>query len=206
MERATPTTHPADDAALIEAAARGDRVAFSGLYGRYAPRVMRRLSHLVGPRGPVEDLLQETFLRAMQAMPRFRRGSPFDRWLLRIATNCAFDQRRRERRSLWRLFAAPEEIDDAVERRQQGADRYPELDAVHRALRGLSPKLCEVVVLFDLEGMSLAEIADELGIPLATVASRVRRGREQLRAQLEPERGRRDQDKPLPLSRLGERA
>jgi RNA polymerase sigma-70 factor (ECF subfamily) len=169
-----------DEEALIEAARRGDATAFSRLYDRHVESVTRRLSHLSGPSGNVDDLVQETFLRAMKALPRFRGDSPFRHWLLRIAASVALDDHRRTRRSLWRLFVKPEQLDEAVAP-ARGAEAYADLAAVHRALARLSPRLREVIVLFELEGCPLAEIAAELRVPLHTVGSRLRRGREKLR-------------------------
>jgi RNA polymerase sigma-70 factor (ECF subfamily) len=181
----SPTSDDADEPSLIRAAARGDAVAFARLYDRYVKIVTRRLSHLLGPSGRVDDLLQETFLRVTRALPRFRAERPFRHWLLRVATSVVRDEQRRARRSLWRLFAQPEQIDEALASDGCGAERYPDLVAVHRALAQLSPRLREVIILFELEGATLAEIADELDIPLHTVASRLRRGRERLRTLLQ---------------------
>src|SRR5262249_6937950 len=103
-----------DEAALIGAAMRGDGEAFSGLYDRHVGAVVRRLSHFSGPSGNLDDLVQETFLRAMKALPRFRGDSPFRHWILRIATSVAHDDQRRKKRSLWRLFVKPEQMEEAV--------------------------------------------------------------------------------------------
>lgn len=181
MRGADPDAKEAD---LIRAAIAGDPHAFAELYDRHVEIVIKRLSHLMGPRGGVDDLTQETFLRVMKALHRFRGESPFRHFVLRIATSVAFDEMRRASRSPWRLFAEPEQIDEAASQKQD-AEAYADLAAVHRALRRLSPRLREVVVLFELEGESLAEIAVELGISIHTAGSRLRRGREKLRQILE---------------------
>jgi RNA polymerase sigma-70 factor (ECF subfamily) len=173
-----------DEPELVRAAAAGEPGAFARLYERHARRVARRLSHLVGPAGGVDDLLQETFLRALRALPRFRGESPFCYWLLRIAASVARDEQRRRRRSPWRLFAQAEEL-DAAPAREVGNEGRPDLAAVQCALARLSPRLRHVVVLFELEGLTLVEIADELAIPLHTAGSRLRRGRAKLRRLLE---------------------
>jgi RNA polymerase sigma-70 factor (ECF subfamily) len=172
-----------DEPALVTAAARGDTLAFRRLYERHVARVMRRLSHLMGPHGSIDDLVQDTFLRAMKSLSRFRGERPFLHWLLRIATSVARDEQRRARRSLWTLLTRPQTLDDALGSDAR-AEGYADLVTVHRALDQLSPRLREVVILFELEGESLAEIAVELRLPLHTVASRLRRGRERLRAVL----------------------
>jgi RNA polymerase sigma factor (sigma-70 family) len=193
-----------DEAALIGAAMRGETAAFSHLYDRHVEVVIRRLSHLSGPSGNVDDLVQETFLRAMKALPRFRGESPFRHWLLRIAASVAHDDQRRTKRSLWRLFLKPEQLDEAVSP-ARNAEAYADLAAVHRALGRLSPRLREVIVLFELEGQPLSEIAAELRVSIHTVGSRLRRGRAQLR-QLLAQSGYSDLTHPASLLCLKERA
>jgi RNA polymerase sigma-70 factor, ECF subfamily len=170
---------------LVGEARRGDFAAFEELYRRYYPPVMRRLSHLAGPSGAVADMAQETFLQAYQGLQHFRGESPFVHWVMRIATNVARSHYRRSHRRLWRLWARPEQ-EERVPMSLAGVEEsYPTLHAVHRALDRLSPPLREAVILFELEELSLAEMAATLQIPLHTAASRVRRGREQLRRVLE---------------------
>ena len=180
----TPDELAKDELSLIRAAANGEAAAFACLYDRYVKIVAKRLSHLLGPTSNVDDAVQETFIRAMNAMRQFRGERPFRHWLLRIASSTARDQQRRERRSLWRLFTEPEQIDRVLSPDVREAERYADLVEVHRALRQLSPRLREVVIFFELEGESLADIAAELNVSLNTVASRLRRGRERLRAVL----------------------
>jgi RNA polymerase sigma-70 factor (ECF subfamily) len=175
----------ADELSLVRAAANGDATAFARLYDAYYERVTRRLSHLLGPTSNVDDVLQETFLRAMRALRQFRGERPFRHWLLRIAMSAARDEQRRSRRAIWRLFSEPDQIEQARSSDVRDAERYADLVAVHRALRQLSPRLREVVILFELEGESLADIAAQLSLSTNTVASRLRRGRERLRAALE---------------------
>jgi RNA polymerase sigma-70 factor (ECF subfamily) len=174
-----------DEARLIAAAQTGDHAAFAKLYASHRAAIVTRLSYLRGPGGSIEDLVQETFLRAYRALPRFRAGCPFRYWLLRIATHVARSEHRSLRRSLWRLFAGDEEQSALSPSAPAQPELYPELRALYAALERLSPRLREAVVLFDLEGRSLAEIAAELDSPLHTIAARVRRGRAALRKTLE---------------------
>ena len=105
-------------------------------------------------------------------------------------------------RSIWRLFAEPEQIEEAASSERNG-ETCAELAAVHRALRRLSPRLREVGVQFELEGQTLAEIAAELGVSIHTAGSRLRRGREKLKQILE-QSGYSDLACPIPLPRLRE--
>ncbi len=88
-----------DDAAAIETlvqrARAGDTAAFAGLYDTFAPRVRRFLRHQVGDVHVAEDLLQQTFMKVIEAMPRYQsRGLPFGAWVFRIARNLVIDMRR----------------------------------------------------------------------------------------------------------------
>ncbi len=172
---------PEDEAELVRAAAHGDRVAFGALYARYRPLVAMRVSYLVGIRGSTDDAVQETFLRAYKALPAFRGECPFEWWLLRIATRVARSERRSLRRSIWRLFVGDAEEETTAQHAPAVAEHYAELALVHEALDHLSPRLREAVIWFELQGLTLKEIADEQGMPLNTVAARVRRGREAMR-------------------------
>jgi RNA polymerase sigma-70 factor (ECF subfamily) len=187
-----------DSAELVQRCRRGERegqapqatgasqakAAFEELYRRYRPAVSRRLTHLLGPRAAIADLSQETFAKAWQKLDRYRADAPFSHWLLRIATNMARSHYRSQRRRPWQLWDRPEQQEQVRSTDAGGAARYPELEVVHLALGGLSTRLREAVVLFELEGLSLAELASALEVSVNTAASRVRRGREKLRREL----------------------
>jgi RNA polymerase sigma-70 factor (ECF subfamily) len=130
-----------------------------------------------------KDLTQETFARAYRCLASYRGDAPFLHWLLRICANLARDHQRATKRRVWGLWERPEQEKDV--RAAASSVEYPELVAVHKALAALSPKLKTAVLLFEIEGVSLPELAAQLEVPLHTAASRVRRGREQLRRKLE---------------------
>jgi RNA polymerase sigma-70 factor (ECF subfamily) len=167
--------------ALVAAARDGDRQAQAMIYRRYRSCVVRRLSHLVGPELGIGDLVQETFMRVIEGLPTYRGAAPFEHWVLRVATNVARTHYRARRRSLLRLWSGAGPERDLPCPGQRVDESYPELQVVHRALAQLSPRLREAVILHDLEGVSLGELAAQLDVPLHTAASRVRRGRERLR-------------------------
>ena len=170
---------------LVSRARRGDRAAFEELYLRYHPMVIKRLVHLCGPRVGVADMAQEVFACAYRGLGRFRGDAPVHRWLLRIATNQARSHHRRRATSFLRLWEIPEQAEQVPCPLETVDLAYPQLAAVHRGLAKLSPRLREAVVLFELEGLTLAEMAAELEISLNTAASRVRRGRQKLKRILE---------------------
>ncbi len=172
---------------LVSRAQRGDRAAFEELYLRYHPMVIRRLVHLCGPGAAAADLAQEVFVNAYRGIARYRGDAPVHRWLLRIATNQARTYHRTSRRAapFWRLWDKPEQQEQVPCPLETVDLAFPQLAAVHRGLARLSPRLREAVVLFELEGLTLAEMAAELEISPNTAASRVRRGRQKLKSILE---------------------
>ncbi|MBW2733221.1 MAG: sigma-70 family RNA polymerase sigma factor [Deltaproteobacteria bacterium] len=170
---------------LVEAARQGDHAAFNELYRRYHRLVAKRVVVLLGPASCEDDLVQETFARAYQQLHHYRGDAPFSHWILRIATNLARSAHRHRRR--WR-FLSFSSADHGLGRDGLGREgvsaRYPELDALHRALDVLSLPLREAVLLHEIEGLTLQEVASCQGVSLNTAASRVRRGRKQLRREL----------------------
>src|SRR3990172_5891837 len=93
MRRSTVTE--TDDDQLIAQAAAGDREAFGRLYERYAVRVFRHAYFLTGESALAEDITAQTFLKALEAIPRFQsRGVPFVAWLLRITCNLVINHKK----------------------------------------------------------------------------------------------------------------
>ncbi|MDR2257208.1 MAG: sigma-70 family RNA polymerase sigma factor [Arthrobacter sp.] len=147
---------------------------------------LARLAYrLTGNRADAEDLVQETYVRALRALERFTPGS-VDAWLRRIATNLFLDSARR--RAKVRFDPLAEDAEDKLAATGHGPERsfeFAHLNAdVAAALGELAPDYRVAVVLCDLEGFSYEEIADTLGLKLGTVRSRIHRGRTQLRASL----------------------
>ena len=153
------------------------------LVREHADGVYRLAYRLSGNRVDAEDLTQETFVRVFHALPNFRPGT-FEGWLHRITTNLFLDMVRRRRRIS--LFALPE--DDRLAAPSPGPDlAYLErhLDAdIQQALDGLPVAFRAAVVLHDLDQLPYQEIALILGIKVATVRTRIHRGRLLLRATL----------------------
>lgn len=170
---------------LVARARQGEREPFEELYLRYSPAVARRLTYLTGVAGPVSDLVQETFVQAFKNLDRLRDEASFGHWVLRIATNVGRSHHRRTRRRIWRLWEKADDVDRVPSPLASVDTAYPDLQAVHRALDRLSQNLREAVVLHELEGLSLAEIASLQDVSINTAASRVRRGRKRLRGILE---------------------
>jgi RNA polymerase sigma-70 factor (ECF subfamily) len=112
--------------ALAQRAAGGDAAAFAGLYDAYAPRVRRFLRHQLGDADIAEDLLQRTFVKMIEALPRYRtRGLPFGAWVFRIARNTVIDHRRTAHPglSLDLAMERPSETGDPVLAAERDHDR-----------------------------------------------------------------------------------
>lgn len=167
----------ADESVLVERAVR-DPEAFAELYRQNHPAITRYLRRRVGDRTLVEELVAETFLVALEQIPRYRdRGLPFRAWLYRIATSRVSRWARKEgRRTVQRLDHEPAmESDDPDERR----------DLARAALLCLAPRFQSVLALHYLEELPVDEVARILQLRPGTVKSRLHRGRDALRVRLE---------------------
>ncbi len=122
-----------------------------------------------------EDVVQDTFLRLLTRRPRFRDGAHEKGWLIRTALNLACDLRRRAKRSV--------PLEETALAEEAAPDPAPLLSAV----RSLPDKYGAVIHLYYYEGYPIREIAQLLGLPAATVGTRLARGREHLKKLLEEE-------------------
>ncbi len=176
------------DLPTLQAARGGDRAAQGALVVRYQRRVFALLSRLLGPSGrgagvEVADLAQETFLRALRALPAFQPQGParLSTWLLTIATRLALDELRK--RPL--PPAAPGALLRLAHPQTGEAHRSLMMQAVARAAQGLSADHRAAFLLREAHGLSYEEIGAALALDVGTVKSRISRARQALRAALE---------------------
>jgi len=190
MEPAAGRTQSGDreeEAGLLRAAQGGDQAAFGEIVRRYQRAVYRVAYALTRNPGDADDLAQETFVRAWQAIGRFRVGEPLHPWLARIATNLAFSLfRRRKRRPetpLEPLVEAGKQwgVEDDPAGRVEEDERNRHLQA---AFAELKPEHQAVLALRVVDEQSYEEIAATLGVPVGTVMSRLSRARAELKARL----------------------
>ena len=186
-------TDTIQDAELVRLAQAGDAKAFESLVVKYQRRVARHVARYVKAAADVEDVVQETFIRAYRGLTSFRGDSAFYSWLYRIATNAALNHVQRSRGEVLLGDDAPEERADAFEPGvSDGEDPERSLmakqiaETVQRALAKLRPELAEALMLYEVEGKPYAEIATMLGIPIGTVRTRIFRAREFIAKRLEP--------------------
>jgi RNA polymerase sigma-70 factor (ECF subfamily) len=190
MTMAMPHTSPADERVgprgELERLVAQDPMAFRAFVVKNERAVFGLLSRMLG-RGPhVEDLAQEAFLRAYRALPSFDPHGPakVSTWLLTIVTRLALDERKRRK-----LAVAPDAEVEAVS--DQGASspfrdraRTELRAALEQAARALPDDQCAALVLAEVQGLSLAEVGEVLGVPEATAKTKVFRAREKMRAAL----------------------
>jgi RNA polymerase sigma-70 factor (ECF subfamily) len=184
--RATPRPAPEIDLAVLARCRAGDPIAFRAFVVRYERPVFSLLVRLVG-RGPhVEDLAQETFLRAYRAFPTFQvdEAARPSAWLFTIATRLVLDARKRRALPLAPLSAADAAASPRAGSPDARLSRAELGRAIERAAAELSDDQRAAFVLAEYQDMSLEEIAGALGIPEATVKTRLFRARQHLRERL----------------------
>ena len=171
------------DAALARSAAAGDTCAFESLYRRHAARVHGVIMRLVGGQGVrAEDLTQEAFVRAWQALPKFRFESAVSTWLHRLAVTTALMELR-SRRSGPRFDESEYALEDLGMADSAGNGTALSMD-LERAVATLPPRARAVLVLHDVEGWKHEEIAGELGMAVGSSKAQLHRARQLLRGRL----------------------
>jgi RNA polymerase sigma-70 factor, ECF subfamily len=164
------------DLGVLRKAQRGDERAFAIIVRAYETPVFNYVLRLVGDRSLAEDLTQEVFLRVFQGLPKFSLRCKFTTWLFQVTKNRVLDELRASERRPRHLVAlddvAPLEVMDAP------IERGETVDALWRAIEGLSTDLKMALLLRDVAGLSYTEIADSLEVTLATVKWRIYKGRE----------------------------
>jgi len=190
--RRSPELEPGQEAGLVRAAQGGDEAAFAEIVHHFQRRVYRVAYALTRNAADADDLAQETFVRAYQAIGRFRVGEPMYPWLSRITVNLAYSLFRRRRR---RPETAIEPLVEAG--RQFGVEDDPAEHAAEserharlaEAFGALSPEHRAVLTLRVVEDMTYDEIARTLNVPVGTVMSRLSRARTELRSRFKARTG-----------------
>lgn len=176
------------DELLITLFQQGERGVFRILVERYHARIKNLIYSIFHEPDIIDDLAQEVFIKAYEALPRFRFQSSFYTWLYRIAVNKSRDElRRRKVRRLFSLQSMIESRDRELTSKMvaQPEDKEPQ-ELVARALRSLPEKFRLPIVLKDIDGRSYEEIAEIMECEIGTVKSRLSRARGMLRNVLKP--------------------
>ena len=175
----TTVADGAIDKALLERLRAGDGEAFVEAMRPHQERMLRLVGRFVPTREDAEDVVQEAIVAAYRQVRRFRGDASFGTWICRIAINQAMRLARRQQR----IFDASPVHHASPPRDPEGADVL----AVREAVARLPEKLRTPVVLRFFEGLSGQDIADVLGCKQSTVWTRLYRGLERLRLDLEEE-------------------
>jgi RNA polymerase sigma-70 factor (ECF subfamily) len=167
--------------ALLDRARGGDHEAFAAVVRRYDAKLRGLAFRVLGDRDRMDDALQEAYVRAFRALPRFRGDARMGTWLFRITYNACLDELARGRK----VTHVP--LDELVEQASgelHPADALATRSEVAQALRALPPDERAVVFLVDVQGYDYAGAAELMGVPVGTVASRLNRARLSLRRAL----------------------
>ena len=167
--------------ALVDLARRGDEEAFADLARAVGDRLMAIAYRILRDVDRAEDAVQQTLVTAWRELPTLRDDDRFDAWLRRILVNACYAESRRRRAWAANVRVLPTEGPAGRDDLATVVDR----DRLERAFRRLSPEQGAIFVLHHYVGLTLAEIADELGIPLGTVKSRMHYATNTLRAALD---------------------
>lgn len=187
------------DAMLVQRAVAGDPSAFELLVIKYQRRIQRLIGRMVRDVDLVEDIAQETFIRAYRALHQFRGDAQFYTWLYRIAVNTAkkflLDMKRDPTVSE-NAFRSNDDDEDETSwvKHEPIADETPETvlaakeiaAAVNAALVALPNDLQQALTLREIEGMSYEEIGEVMNCPIGTVRSRIFRAREAISSKVKP--------------------
>lgn len=182
---------------LVERTIAGDQRAYGLLVIKYQRRVQRLVGRMVRDVDLVEDITQETFIRAYRALHQFRGDAQFYTWLYRIAVNTAKKallELKRDRTISESFFARDEEDETSLRQNEPSSDETPEsllaakeiAGVVNSAMDELPEELRQAVVLREIEGLSYEEISLAMACPIGTVRSRIFRAREAISAKVKP--------------------
>lgn len=188
-----PGPEPADEMALVKRARYGDLSAYDELVRRYQERIYATVYHMTANHEDANDLAQDAFIKAYQALKSFKGGSSFYTWVYRIAVNKTINflkqRKNKAQMSLDDLdFNAEHDpdlialISDKTPRREIGLTELQE--KLNEAMQKLSEPHRLVVTLHDVQGLSHEEIAEIMDCNIGTVRSRLFYARQQLQALL----------------------
>jgi RNA polymerase sigma-70 factor, ECF subfamily len=167
--------------AVLDRARGGDHEAFAAVVRLYDAKLRGLAFRVLGDRDRMDDALQEAYVRAFRALPRFRGDARMGTWLFRITYNACLDELARGRK----VTHVP--LDELVEQASgepQPGEALARRSEVADALRALPADERAVVFLVDVHGYDYAKAAELVGVPVGTVASRLSRARVSLRRAL----------------------
>jgi RNA polymerase sigma-70 factor (ECF subfamily) len=190
MSTESPPRTALDELSCVEAMRRGDPACLGAFFEAWGDRIYGLALRLTGDPASAEDVVQETFLKAMTSADRFEGRSRLATWLYRVAYNASLD-RLRERSRLVSVAEDGDEPPDApatlvrFERSPEAMLRDAETrEALEQAIASLPPALRAAFLLRDVEGLSTADAAEALGLSEANLKVRLHRARLRLRERM----------------------
>ena len=185
------------DALLVQRTVAGDQKAFELLVIKYERRIQRLIGRMVRDVDLVEDIAQETFIRAYRALAQFRGEAQFYTWLYRIAVNTAkkalMDLKRNPTVSENFYKSGDDDETSPIENELTDSETPDAVlaskeiaEMVNAAMDSLPEELRQAITLREIEGLSYEEIAEAMDCPIGTVRSRIFRAREAISIKVKP--------------------
>ncbi len=153
--------------------------SFEELASKLSTQLAAYLRRMTGNAADGDDLLQETLVRIARGLPQFEGRSSVKNWASRIATNVAIDFLRKTKKADFEEFGKSEDVSDLDEEDRMVVDEMN--DCVRGVIDGLPPDYRAALILFNLQGKSVAETAQILDVTVATAKVRIHRGKNRLR-------------------------
>ena len=185
------------DAMLVERTVAGDQKAYELLVIKYQRRIQRLIGRMVRDVDLVEDIAQETFIRAYRALAQFRGDAQFYTWLYRIAVNTAkksLMELKRDPTISENSFKSGDDDETSPLENELTSAETPEAvlaskeiaQIINAALEALPEELRQAITLREIEGLSYEEISEAMSCPIGTVRSRIFRAREAISQKVKP--------------------
>lgn len=192
-----PSASSEQDRALVADALGGEQGAYERLMAKYREPIHRHVSRMVRDKGQVDDLVQESFIKAFTSLDSYSSEYAFSTWLYKIATNHTIDYLRKKKLATFsidqpvpgRTDEHTYELPDTTYRPDRHVMADQRRERIQEAIDALPPKYHRVIVMRHQKEMSYDEIAEELDLPLGTVKAHIFRARALLYRHL---RGQRD--------------
>ncbi len=178
------------DAQVIERVMNGDKGAYELVMRKYNPRLFRIVRTYLKDEDDIEDIIQESYIKAYEQLPRFEKRSSFSTWLIRIAINEALSRIRQRKRFASMADDDPEDTGPVRKLPAQLTNKDTPMEKLmntelkeilEKAVEGLPEKYRAVFVMREIEDMSIAETSASLAISKTNVKVRLNRAKEMLR-------------------------
>ena len=176
---------------LVKKSQKGNKKAFEQLVVIYQDRIYALSYQLTGNQADAQDLAQNVFIKAYQALSGFRNEADFGTWLHRITVNLSINEKRKRKPDVYLDSPVLTDegkitrlLDSGVESPEEAYENLEFSTMVQNALKQLSPEHRTVLVLRDIQGYSYDEIAEMLNCSLGTIKSRINRGRQTMKERI----------------------